>query len=151
MFLLTITGQFHFLLSTLILTFSHVCQIYIAVLLIIHFCNYYHLRDLSPYEYQSEVNFGGSTPDPYLCFNFLTLIKGPPQLQLWFHLCLTLGHWGQLWIQIQLQIHIWVVHFYLNLLPISALVPFMSHLSSLGVNSRSSSRSIFGLFFLTLI
>ena len=69
-------------------TFSCVCQIYVAEVLIIHFCNYYHLRFLSPYEYQSEVN-GGSTldldpaPDPYVGCNFLTLISGPlhPQLQ----------------------------------------------------------------------
>ena len=37
--------------------FSHVCQIYVAEGLIMHFCNYYHLRFLSPYGYQSEVNF----------------------------------------------------------------------------------------------
>ena len=60
--------------------FSHVCQVYIAEVLVTHFCNYYHLRFLSPYEYKSEVNFGESTldpdqaPYPYLGCNFFTLI-----------------------------------------------------------------------------
>ena len=52
-------------------TFSHVCQKYVAEVLIIHFCNYYHQRFLSPYEYQScspisvqpELIVGGSTPE----------------------------------------------------------------------------------------
>ena len=41
---------------------------------------------------------------------------------------------GKLWIQIQPQIHIWVVTFYLNLgfTPFLAPVPSMSHLSSCG-------------------
>ena len=39
------------------LAFSCICQIYVAEVLIIHFYNYYHLRFLSPYEYQSEVKF----------------------------------------------------------------------------------------------
>ena len=37
--------------------FSGVWQIYVAEVLIIHICKYYHLAFLSPYEYQSEVNF----------------------------------------------------------------------------------------------
>ena len=58
--------------NSIFLNFSHVCQIYVAGVLIIHFCRYCHLRCLSPYEYQSEVNFGGSTPSPdsYLCCTF---------------------------------------------------------------------------------
>ena len=85
------------------------------------FSNYYLLRFLSPYEYWSEVSFGGSTPDldpapdPYLGCNFLTLIQGPPCLQLQSHLCLTLDHVG------------------------------------VNSGSGSSSRSIFGLYILTWI
>ena len=101
MFLLNIIGQFHFLLWTpFFLTFSCVCQIHVDEVLIICFSNYYLLRFLSPYEYWSEVSFGGSTPDldpapdPYLGCNFLTLIQGPPCLQLQSHLCLTLDHVG---------------------------------------------------------
>ena len=41
------------------------------------FCTYYHIRFLSPYKYQSEVNFG-----------------------------------GQLQVQMQFHIHIWVVTFW---------------------------------------
>ena len=101
MFLLNIIGQFHFLLWTpFFLTFSCVCQIHVDEVLIICFSNYYLLWFLSPYEYWSEVSFGGSTPaldpapDPYLGCNFLTLIQGPPCLQLQSHLCLTLDHVG---------------------------------------------------------
>ena len=103
------------------LTFSCVCQIYVDEVLIICFSNYYLLRILSPYEYWSEVSFGGSTPDldpapdPYLDCNFLTLIQGPPCLQLQSHLCLTLDHVG------------------------------------VNSGSGSSSRSIFGLYILTWI
>ena len=44
-------------LNSIFKTFSRVCQIYVAEVLIIHFCIYYHLRFLSPYQYQSKVNF----------------------------------------------------------------------------------------------
>ena len=77
MFLWTIFGQFHYLPSTpFLFTFSCVCQIYVADVLIIHFCNYYHLRLLSPYEYQSEINFFGGQ---------LWI-----QIQFWFHICVVL-------------------------------------------------------------
>ena len=56
--------EFSALNSFFFSTFSHVCLIYVAGVLIIHFCRYCHLRFLSPYEYQSEVNFWGSTSDP---------------------------------------------------------------------------------------
>ena len=53
--------------------FSHVCQIYVAEVLIIHFYRNCHLRFLSPYEYQSQVNFWGVNPSPdsYSCSTFL--------------------------------------------------------------------------------
>ena len=107
--------------SIFLKTFSCVCQIYVAEVLIIHFSNYYLLRILSPYEYWSEVSFGGSTPDldpapdPYLGCNFMTLIQGPPlspaPVPSMSHLR-SCG--GQLRIWIQFQINIWVVHFDLN-------------------------------------
>ena len=58
---------------------------------------------------------------------------------------------------IQLQIHIWVVCFDLNLGSTLAPVPYMSYLSTLWclggwtLDHGSSSRSIFGLYFLTWI
>ena len=59
-FLFNIIGQFLFLLWTLFFfTFSCVCQIYVSEVLIIHFSDYYHLRFVSPYEYQIEVSFWG--------------------------------------------------------------------------------------------
>ena len=144
-----------------LLTFSCVCQIYVADVLIIHFCNYYHLRFLSPYEYQSEGNLGSTldqdpTPHPYLgCTLYLNLgsnlalalipfmshlsslwlgvHSGPSSSPISVSPKLILG--DQLQIQIQLQINILVVLFDLNvgstLAPGLVPVPSMSHLSSL--------------------
>ena len=103
----------------------HMYVRYVAEVLIVHFWNYYHLRFLSPYEYQSEVNF---------------LLD-------------------QLWIWIQLHIHICIVPFDLNLWEeerglILAPVPFLYNLSWLwGVHSGSgsSSRSTVVLYLLTWI
>ena len=97
---------------------------------------------------------GGSTldldpaPYAYLGCNFLTSVYGSLQFQ--SHLCLTLANvWGQLWIWIQLHMHIWVVLFDINLgcMPSLAPIPSMSHLKSWGINSGygSSSTSIFGM------
>ena len=104
--------------KSIFLSFSCVCQIYVAEVVIIHFFNHYHQKFLSPYDYQREVNFG-----------------------------------GQFWIWIQLQIHVWVGLFDLNLgfslVLAPALVPSKPHLTSLlGIKSgsRSCSRSIFGLY-----
>ena len=105
------------------------------------FCNYYYLRFLSPYKYQSESIFvgGGSTIDldpawdPYLGCTLWPEFR-VHWVWLWSHLCLTLAHYGgQLQIWIQLQIYIWIVLFDLNLgsIPAPALVPSMSHLKSL--------------------
>ena len=41
------------------LTFSHICQIYVAEVLIVHFSRYCHPSVISPYEHKSEVNFQG--------------------------------------------------------------------------------------------
>ena len=89
--------------------FSCVCQIYVCEEQIIQFCNHYHLKFVSPCEYQIEINFWGSTletdytPDPYLGGTFdlnleftlaLALVPYISQLSwLW------LLWWGQLWIQ----------------------------------------------------
>ena len=45
--------------NSIFFALSHVCHIYIPEVLIIHFCNYYNLRFLSTYQYQSEIIFGG--------------------------------------------------------------------------------------------
>ena len=45
--------------NSVFLSFSCVCRIYVSEVLIMHFCNYYHLRFVSPYEYKIEVNFLG--------------------------------------------------------------------------------------------
>ena len=54
-------------------------------------CNNYHLRFLSPYEYQSEVNFVRDQLwiQIYIC---VLPFEGPLHLQLQSHLCPTLDH-----------------------------------------------------------
>ena len=104
----------------------------------------------------------GPAPDPYLGCTFWSEFRVhsgfSPICVLPEHIVVFRGvNYGS-WIQ--LQIHIWVVLFDMNLGSTVALVPSVSLLSSLwlyvwGVRvnsgSRPGSRSIFGLYFLTWI
>ena len=55
--------------------FTSILDMYVTEVLVIHFLQILPSNFLSPYENQSEANFfQGSTPDPYLGCNFLTLI-----------------------------------------------------------------------------
>ena len=121
MFLLSITGQFIFCCELcLFITFSHVCQINVSEVLIIH---------------------------------FLEILSSKVIITIW------VPNWGQflevqLWMLIQLQIDIWDVLFDLNFgftgAPLwSHLCLSWAHCEGRGVNS--SSKSIFGLYFLTWI
>ena len=85
-------------------------------------------------------------PDPLFGLQLFDLNLGSTPSLLQSHLCLTLGDGRSTLIWIQLQIHIWVVTFYLNLGSTPSLAPIQSmyHLRSCvcGVNSRSGSKSI---------
>ena len=106
--------------SVFFLTFSCVYQTYVAEVLIIHFCYYYHLRFMSLYESWGEVIF---------CWGRLTLALAPVESVL-SHLSLLWG--GSTTVPA----------------PVSSM-SHLSSLWWWWVTSRSgsSSRSIFGLTF----
>ena len=102
--LLTNIGWFHFLLLTpFFKTFSYECQIYVAEVLIIHFCNYYHQRLSSPCEYQSGIELGGVN---LIQIWLQILIWVVLQIQLWSNLCLTWSHCGEGQLQSWIHIHL---------------------------------------------
>ena len=109
--------------SVFFLTFSHICQIHIAELLIIPFSTgtaiygfYYHRG--SPHDYQSEVNFGGDELHLQIHTHALAF-EGPLNLQ--FHIYLTLDDWGE-----GGQLHLWI-HLQLCLSQYYLLYIFISH------------------------
>ena len=128
MFLLTYCSipfsavNFHFFL-----TFSCVCQICVLRYWLYIFCNYYHLSLLSPYEYQSEVNFWGDQLQIQLQI-LIWVVTFWPEFRVHSGsgpICFTLAHCGGS------TLDLWVVLFDLNLGSTLALVSSMSHLNSL--------------------
>ena len=109
----------------------HVCQIDVVEVLIKHFCNYYHLRFLSPYEYQSEVNFGGQLQIQLWIHICVAPLKVPIHLWLQSHLCLTLDHGGDYFEYQQPYVIFKIEHFipYFCLSQYYLLYVYISHIS----------------------
>ena len=105
-------------MNSISFNFSHICQIYVVELLIIHFCRHCHLRFLSSYDYQSEVNFWGVN---FISGYISSSNSIQPELIVQFqsHICLTIGKGGQL--------HLWI-HFQLCLSQYYLLYIYISHI-----------------------
>ena len=90
--------------------FSHVCQIYVAEVLIIHFLQILPSKVLSLYECQSEVNFGGlgvnsrsrSSPRSIFVLYLLKVHSISGSNPIYVSPKIMLG--GQLWLQLQFHL-----------------------------------------------
>ena len=94
------------------------CQLWIPIQLWIHICVVPFVGPLHLWiqshlcltlDYVGQGHLHSSSGDPYLGCNFYTLILGALHLWLQSYLCLTSEHGVQLWILINLWIHICVV------------------------------------------
>ena len=101
--------------NSVFLMFSCACQVYVAEVPIIHFCNYYHLMfyhhmctNMRSIQEGFNSRSQSSSRSIFCLYLFdINLASTPASVQ-----CLTLCHGGgKLWIHIQLQICIWVVTF----------------------------------------
>ena len=107
------------------LTFSCVCQIYVAEVLIIHYCSYCHLRFYHHISTKVGSIFKGGqlhlciTPDPYSCCIFSGSTPSPAPV--WY---MYLSWWGQLQIWIHLQFCL--SQYYLHYVYISHIFYFSS-------------------------
>ena len=78
--------------SIIFKTVSYVCWIYVAEVLIIHFCRYYHLRLYHAINTKVRSILGGQL---HLWIHICVLpFEGPPHLWLQSHICLTLDDVG---------------------------------------------------------